>query len=97
MKELIKEHSGRLAGKVVVDPSNPIAVGGDGQYSRTLPDGVTSASVIAGVLPSAEQLLKAFGTIGGDSLAASANRTPDRVGLFYATDETRVPARPRNG
>jgi len=34
---------------------------------------------------------KAFGTLGAASLAASANRTPRRVALFYATDVIRRP------
>ena len=90
IKELVVNNADRLPGKVVIDPSNPIAVGGDGQYSRTLPDGVSSASVIASLLPPATLLVKAFGTIGADSLAGSANRTPDRVALFYAADESRA-------
>jgi hypothetical protein len=31
--------------------------------------------------------VKAFGTLGADSLASSANREPRRVALFYATDD----------
>jgi hypothetical protein len=36
--------------------------------------------------------VKAFGTLGADSLAASANRVPERVALFYATDDGRAEA-----
>jgi predicted dinucleotide-binding enzyme len=92
MKELIREHAGRLDGKVVIDPSNAVAPDAAGNYSRTLPDGVSSASKIVELLPPGAHYVKAFGTLGADSLAASANRAPERVALFYATDDGRAEA-----
>jgi len=71
----------------VIDPSNPITAAPDGTYPRTLPDGVSSASVIDGLLPPGVRFVKAFGTIGADALADAANRTPERAVLFYATDD----------
>src|SRR5713226_2069177 len=47
MKEVIADHGAALAGKVVIDPSNPVAFNDKGEVSRTLPDGVSAASVIA--------------------------------------------------
>ena len=87
IKQLVAEHGARLVGKVVVDPSNPITVAPDGTYPRTLPNGVSSASVIDGLLPTGVHLVKAFGTIAADALADSANRSPERAVLFYATDD----------
>jgi predicted dinucleotide-binding enzyme len=87
MKELVQQLGSALEGKVVIDPSNPIAVSADGQYSRTLPDDVTAVSVIAAMLPPGAHLAKAFGTLSADALASSANRTPDRVALIYLTDD----------
>jgi len=87
MKELIRQHGSALDGKVAIDPSNPIAAGADGQYSRTLPDDVSAASTIAELLPRGARLVKAFGTLGADALADNANRSPDRAVLFYATDD----------
>jgi 8-hydroxy-5-deazaflavin:NADPH oxidoreductase len=87
IKGLIAAHGARLVGKVVIDPSNPITAAADGTYPRTLPDGVSSASVISELLPSGVHLVKAFGTIGAEALANSANRTPERAALFYATDD----------
>jgi 8-hydroxy-5-deazaflavin:NADPH oxidoreductase len=87
MKEVLEQHGALLDGKVVIDPSNPIAANDDGGFSRTLPDGVSSGSVIAGMLPPGAHYVKAFGTIGADALADSANRSPERVALFYATDD----------
>lgn len=87
LQDLVRQNASRLAGKVVIDPSNPVAMSGDGQFSRTLPDGVSAGSVIAGLLPSDAHFVKAFGTMGADKLAGAANRSPDRAVLFYATDD----------
>lgn len=73
--------------KVVIDPSNPVAFGDDGQLHGALPDGVSAASVIVGRLPRGAHYVKAFGTISAPSLASSAGRSPRRVALFYATDD----------
>ena len=85
--KLIAENGDLLHGKVVIDPSNPIQLDGKGGFSRTLPDGQSAASVIAGLLPADAHLVKAFGTLGADALASSANLTPRRAVLFYATDD----------
>jgi predicted dinucleotide-binding enzyme len=86
MKELIPDNAELLAGKVVIDPSNPIGFDASGQMMRTLPDGESSGSVVAALLPAGAHYVKAFGTLGADALAASANRDPLAV-LFYATDD----------
>src|ERR1700745_979199 len=39
MRELIPANANLLAGKVVIDPSNPIGFDASGQMTRTLPDG----------------------------------------------------------
>lgn len=87
MKNLIEQNQDLLAGKVVVDPSNPVAADEKGEFRRTLPDGVSSGSVIAELLPADAHFVKAFGTLSADSLKAAANRTPRRAVLFYATDD----------
>jgi len=87
LRDLVGQNADRLAGKVVVDPSNPIGPDGKGGFKRTLPDGVSSGSVIAGMLPAAAHFVKAFGTVSAEHLASAANRSPDRAVLFYATDD----------
>jgi 8-hydroxy-5-deazaflavin:NADPH oxidoreductase len=84
-KELVPGLTRLLEDKVVVDPSNPIGFE-NGQMIRTLPEGESSGSVIAGLLPASAHYVKAFGTLGADQLASGANREP-RVVLFYATDD----------
>jgi predicted dinucleotide-binding enzyme len=87
MKELIPQHARLLEDKVVVDPSNPIGFDESGQAIRTLPDGQSSGSVVAALLPASAHYVKAFGTLGADALAGGANREPRRAVLFYATDD----------
>ena len=86
MRELIPQHGYLLAGKVVIDPSNPIGFDTTGQIVRTLPDDQSSGALVAGLLPAGAHYVKAFGTLAADSLVASANRQPRAV-LFYATDD----------
>ena len=85
IKALVPEQAHLFENKVVVDPSNPIGFE-DGQMVRTLPEGQSAGSIVASLLPASAHYVKAFGTLGADSLASSANREP-RVALFYATDD----------
>jgi 8-hydroxy-5-deazaflavin:NADPH oxidoreductase len=92
LKQLITEYAGLLDGKVVADPSNPLGFSADGRPFRTLPESQSQGSLVAAMLPTGARYVKAFGTLGADSLASSANRTPRRVVLFYATDDDRAAA-----
>ncbi|HEY1564239.1 MAG TPA: NAD(P)-binding domain-containing protein [Gaiellaceae bacterium] len=87
IKALLAEEAHLLENKVVIDPSNPIGFDDNGQMVRTLPDGQAAGSIVASLLPASAHYVKAFGTLGADSLASSANREPRRVALFYATDD----------
>jgi 8-hydroxy-5-deazaflavin:NADPH oxidoreductase len=87
IKELIAKDARLLDNKVVVDPSNPLGFDESGQMIRTLPEGQSSGSVVAALLPAGAHYVKAFGTLGADALASAANREPQRAVLFYATDD----------
>jgi len=87
IKELAPAQARLLENKVVVDPSNPLGFDASGQMVRTLPDDQSAGSIVAALLPASARYVKAFGTLGADSLASSANREPRRVALFYATDD----------
>ena len=89
---LIEQNRTLLAKKVVVDPTNPVAVNDKGEISRTLPEGVSSGSVIAGLLPETVHFVKAFGTLSAGSLQRSTNRAPNRAVLFYATNDDEAQA-----
>jgi 8-hydroxy-5-deazaflavin:NADPH oxidoreductase len=85
-RELVPAQTRLLENKVVVDPSNPIGFE-NGQMIRTLPEGQSSGSVVAGQLPASAHYVKAFGTLGAvEQLATGANHEP-RIVLFYATDD----------
>jgi 8-hydroxy-5-deazaflavin:NADPH oxidoreductase len=85
-RELVPSQTRLLENKVVVDPSNPIGFE-NGQMFRTLPEGESSGSVVAGLLPASAHYVKAFGSLGAvEQLATGANHEP-RIVLFYATDD----------
>jgi 8-hydroxy-5-deazaflavin:NADPH oxidoreductase len=92
LKQVLTEYAGLLDGKVVADPSNPLGFSADGTRFRTVPEDQSQGSLVAAMLPVAARYVKAFGTISADSLASSANRTPRRAVLFYATDDDRAAA-----
>jgi predicted dinucleotide-binding enzyme len=87
IKELTAKDADLLEGKVVVDPSNPIGVDENGEMTRTLPEDQSAGSVVAAMLPTGAHYVKAFGTLGADSLASAANREPRRAVLFHAADD----------
>jgi 8-hydroxy-5-deazaflavin:NADPH oxidoreductase len=89
---IVTTNADLLKGKVVVDPTNPLKVDGSGGFIRSLPKGQSSGSIIAGLLPPEAHYVKAFGSLGAASLAPSANRSPRRAVLFYATDDAQAAA-----
>jgi 8-hydroxy-5-deazaflavin:NADPH oxidoreductase len=84
-KELVPAHARVFEDKVVVDPSNPIGFE-NRQMIRTLPEGESSGSVVAGLLPVGSPFVKALGTLAAEQLTNAANHEP-RIVLFYATDD----------
>ncbi len=86
MKEFVAKHRNALAGKIVVDPSNPIIPNAKGGFDKIIPADQSAGQIIAGLLPPGAELVKAFGTVAAESLSSGANRKPDRAVLFYATD-----------
>ncbi|MGV9312732.1 NADPH-dependent F420 reductase [Streptomyces sp. NPDC003691] len=87
IKELIAAWGDRLDGKIVVDPSNPVAVDDRGAFRKTLPEDQSSGAVVASLLPDGARLVKAFGTLSADTLGSAAHREPPRAAAFYATDD----------
>ncbi|MGH3338667.1 MAG: NADPH-dependent F420 reductase [Propionibacteriaceae bacterium] len=90
MKAVIAEVADLLSGKLVIDPSNPIAIAADGTVSRTLPDGQSAGEVVASRLPQGTRYAKAFGSLSVPLLSSGANRRPEPAVLFYATDDARA-------
>jgi 8-hydroxy-5-deazaflavin:NADPH oxidoreductase len=86
MRDLIATHRSSLAGKIVVDPSNPIAPDGKGGFRKTIAPDESSGQLIAALLPEGAEFVKAFGTLSAQSLGDAVNRNPEHAVLFYATD-----------
>ena len=98
-ENLVPEYAELLDGKVVIDPTNPLArdesgvpLQRDGGFVRNLPEGVSAGSIIAGLVPAGAHYVKAFGTLGGPDLADGANAAPERVALLYASDDPEAAA-----
>jgi 8-hydroxy-5-deazaflavin:NADPH oxidoreductase len=87
IKSLLGEHRDELAGKIVVDPSNPIAPDGSGGFKKIIAADQSSGQILAGLLPPGARLVKAFGTLGAASLKGGARRSPEPNVLFYASDD----------
>jgi 8-hydroxy-5-deazaflavin:NADPH oxidoreductase len=86
-KQLIAQYGGRLAGKVIVDPTNPFGPDGSGGYSKIIGEQESSGQILAGLLPPGARLVKAFGTLSAPTLSAAAWREPERSVQFYAADD----------
>jgi 8-hydroxy-5-deazaflavin:NADPH oxidoreductase len=86
-RQLIAQYGARLAGKVIVDPSNPVGPDGAGGYRKVIGEQESSGQILAGLLPAGARLVKAFGTLSAPSLSAAARQEPDRAVLFYAADD----------
>ncbi len=87
-EQLIAQYGERLAGKVIVDPSNPVGPDGAGGYRKVIGEQESSGQILAGLLPPGARLVKAFGTLSAPTLSAAARREPERAVQFYAADDT---------
>jgi 8-hydroxy-5-deazaflavin:NADPH oxidoreductase len=87
IKAFLSENRKSLPGKIIVDPSNPIAADGAGGFKKTIPQQQSAGQIIAELLPPGARLVKAFGTLGAASLKSGARQAPDPKVLFYASDD----------
>jgi 8-hydroxy-5-deazaflavin:NADPH oxidoreductase len=86
-KQLISQYGQRLAGKVIIDPTNAVGPDGQGGYRKVIGEQESSGQILAGLLPAGARLVKAFGTLSVGSLSSAARQEPDRAVLFYAADD----------
>src|SRR5712671_886643 len=86
-EQLIAQYGERLAGKVIVDPTNPVGPDSDGNYRKVIGEQESSGQILAGLLPAGARLVKAFGTLSAPTLSATARREPERAVQFYASDD----------
>ena len=86
-EQFIAQYGARLAGKVIIDPSNPVGPDGAGGYRKVIGEQESSGQILAGLLPAGARLVKAFGSLSAPSLSAAARQEPERAVLFYAADD----------
>ena len=90
IQELFEQYGAELQGKIIIDPSNPIAPDENGGFKKIIGEKESAGQLNAAILPQGATLVKAFGTLGAASLANAAYQTPEKSVLFYATDDTTV-------
>lgn len=86
----MKEYAADLEGKIIVDPSNPIAPDENGGFKKVIGANESAGEINAAALPKNARLAKALGTLSAASLTGSAYQSPQKAVLFYATDDTSI-------
>jgi predicted dinucleotide-binding enzyme len=90
IKELLGKYAKELSGKIIVDPSNPIAPDNKGGFVKTIGKDESAGEVLSALLPANAKLAKALGTLGVASLVTAAFQKPEPAVLFYATDDSGI-------
>ena len=86
---MLNTYAIELQGKIIVDPSNPIAPDEKGGFKKIIGENESAGEIISSLLPKNAKLAKALGTLGVASIAGAAFQKPANV-LFYATDDTSI-------
>jgi 8-hydroxy-5-deazaflavin:NADPH oxidoreductase len=86
IQELFKQYATELQGKIIIDPSNPIAPDGNGGFKKIIGADESAGQILRGLVPNGAQLVKALGSLAAGSLAVEGFQTPAKV-LFYASDD----------
>lgn len=84
-KDLLTRYAGKLDGKTIIGPSNPVIVDGDGGFTKTIEIDESAGQVLAALVPADARFAKAFGTHSALTLAGSSGNRPPTA-QFYATD-----------
>ena len=89
IKELFNTYATELQGKIIVDPSNPIAPDEKGGFKKIIGENQSAGELLSSLLPNGAILAKALGTLGVASLSTAAFHKPANV-LFYATNDISI-------
>lgn len=92
IKEFLKTYATELQGKIIVDPSNPIAPDEKGGFKKIIGADESAGQILSTLLPNDAKLAKALGTLGAASLASASFQTPEKAVEFYATDDNSIDA-----
>ncbi len=90
IKELFRTYATALQGKIIVDPSNPIALDEKGGFVKIIDKDQSSGQILSSLLPKDAKLAKALGSLGAASLEKAAFQQPEKAVEFYATDDTSI-------
>ncbi len=92
IKELLNKYATELQGKIIVDPSNPIAPDDKGGFKKIIGENESAGKILSSFLPKNAKLAKTLGSLGVASLAGAAFQKPEAAVLFYANDDTSINA-----
>src|SRR5688500_15958730 len=90
IQEFLKQYSSELEGKIVVDPSNPIAPDEKGGFKKIIGQNESAGQILSTQVPKGTKIVKALGSLGAGSLANAAFQQPDKAVLFYANDHSGI-------
>ncbi|HEY8918640.1 MAG TPA: NAD(P)-binding domain-containing protein [Chitinophaga sp.] len=92
IKEFLNQYATELRGKIIVDPSNPIAPDDKGGFKKIIGEKESAGNILSALLPENAKFVKAFGSLSAASLESAAFQKPAAAVLFYATDDTSINA-----
>ena len=90
VKEFFKQYSAELQGKIIIDPSNPIALAEGGGFKKIIDQDQSAGQLLSALLPKGARLVKAFTSLSAESLSNKAFQQPERAVIFYASDDLSV-------
>lgn len=90
IKEFMTQYAKELKGKIIIDPSNPIAADENGGFKKIIGEKESAGQIISALVPAGAKLAKALGTLGAASLENAAFLSPEKAVLFYATDDNSI-------
>jgi predicted dinucleotide-binding enzyme len=93
IQEMFKQFATELQGKIILDPSNPIAPDGKGGFKKIIGAQESAGQILSNLLPKGAKLVKAMGSLGAGSLESAAHQSPEASVLFFATDEKDIDAK----
>ncbi|WP_394940973.1 NADPH-dependent F420 reductase [Psychromicrobium sp. YIM B11713] len=86
-KELLTKYREQLHGKLIIDPSNAIALDDGDGFIKTIGDTESAGQILQSFLPADASLVKAFGTLAAPTLAAATTKHEQKIVGFYAADD----------
>ena len=90
IQEFFKTYANELQGKIIIDPSNPIAPDENGGFKKIIGETESAGQLNAAILPKNAKLAKAFGTLGAASLENASLGATEKSVLFYASDDNTI-------